>query len=123
MHDPSHRRGHLSRCSGSGGVNGSGGGNGGVSLSRGPLSSGPVQITADDKTVWVVNPDTDSVTAVDARTNRRGPEYQAGDEPRNLAISPDGPVFNNVNVQSCLSVLDITTDAEGKVDDLVRPST
>jgi hypothetical protein len=33
----------------------------------------------------------------------------------NTCASPDGPVRFNVNVQSCLSVLDTTTDAEGTV--------
>jgi YVTN family beta-propeller protein len=100
---------YLVACGGGGGYggDGGGGGNGGASLSRGPLSSGPVQITADDKTVWVVNPDTDSVTAVDAQTNQRGPEYGVGDEPRNLAISPDGAYVFVANAgEDTLSIID-----------------
>jgi hypothetical protein len=29
----------------------------GASLARGPSNSGPIQISADDKTVWVANPE------------------------------------------------------------------
>jgi YVTN family beta-propeller protein len=100
---------YVAACGGGGGYGGGngGGGNGGLSLSRGPLNSGPVQITADDKTVWVVNPDTDTVAAVDAQTHQRGAEYRVGDEPRNLAISPDGNYVFVANAgEDTLSVID-----------------
>jgi YVTN family beta-propeller protein len=105
---------YVAACGGGGGYGGGdgggggGGSGGGVSLSRGPLSSGPVQITADDKTVWVVNPDTDTVTAVDAQAHQRGAEYRVGHEPRNLAVSPDGTYVFVANAgEDTLSVIDV----------------
>ena len=38
----------------------------------------------------------------------------------NTCVSPDGPVRFNVNVQSCLSVLDTTTDAEGDANGVAQ---
>jgi YVTN family beta-propeller protein len=84
----------LVACGGGGG-DGGGGGNDppAPSVSRGPTSSGPIQISPDDKTVWVANPDTNTVALLDVNGDRKGPplaEPAVGEKPRNLAISPDG---------------------------------
>ncbi|MBX3604424.1 MAG: beta-propeller fold lactonase family protein [Piscinibacter sp.] len=79
---------------------------------KGPQSSGPVQISPDDHTVWVVNPGTDTVAAVDVAADRhqRIAEIPVGSEPRNLAISPDGKrvVVANAGADT-LTVIDALT--------------
>ncbi|MGE0315729.1 MAG: beta-propeller fold lactonase family protein [Lautropia sp.] len=57
-----------------------------------PTSSGPLQIAPDDQRVWVVNPETDTVSVVEVArdANRLLQSIPTGREPRNLAISPDG---------------------------------
>src|SRR5437773_8227002 len=61
-----------------------------------PTSSSPITITSDDRFVWVVNPDNDSVSviAVLGDENRKVAEITVGEEPRFLAITPrDHRVF------------------------------
>src|SRR5262245_50117686 len=55
-------------------------------------SSGPIQITSDDRVVWVANPDANSVTAIDVKkdANEKIAEVGVGLEPQNVAISPNG---------------------------------
>jgi YVTN family beta-propeller protein len=107
----------LCACGGGGGYGGeSGGGSGynpgpGTSLARGPTNSGPIQISADDKTVWVANPETDSVSVVNVAGDQKQllAEVSVGKEPRNLAISPDGKrVFVANAGEDTLTVLDAT---------------
>jgi len=56
-----------------------------------PTSSGPIAITSDDRFVWVVNPDNNSVSVINVRddANLKDDEIRVGREPQNLAISPD----------------------------------
>lgn len=63
-----------------------------ASLARGPSSSGPIQLSADDRTLWVANPDTGTVTVtrVAGDQKQRIAEIGVGAEPRNVALSPDG---------------------------------
>ena len=88
------------------------------SLSRGPTSSGPIQISADDKTVWVANPETNSVAVFNVAGDRKEllGEVTVGKEPRNLAISPDGRrVFVANAGEDTLTVLDATTAPYAKL--------
>lgn len=105
----------LAACGGGGG----GGVQGGPSLARGPLNSGPVQVSPDDKLVWVANPGSNSVSVVDVSggNNRKIAEYSVGTEPRNVAISPDGKrVFVANSGENTLSVLSAINGADlGKV--------
>src|SRR6266511_939027 len=52
-------------------------------------SSSPIAITSDDRHVWVVNPDNDSVSVIDVHrdANRKLDEIAVGEGPRFLAIS------------------------------------
>lgn len=108
----------LAACGGGGGGGldaGAGAGGGGnppapaPSLARGPSSSGPIQLSADDKTLWVANPDANSVTAthVDGGKKDRIVEIPVGKEPRNVAVSPDGKrVFIANSGENTLTVID-----------------
>jgi YVTN family beta-propeller protein len=60
--------------------------------SRGATHSGPIAVSPDDHSVWVVNPDNDSVTEIEVEDddNRVVARVSVGDEPQNLAITPDG---------------------------------
>ena len=94
---------------------GGGGGYGGdtpapVVTTRGPINSGPVQVSADDKTVWVANPGANSVSLLDvaADANKLLVEIPVGLEPRNLAISPDGKRVVVANAgEDTLTIIDV----------------
>jgi YVTN family beta-propeller protein len=80
-----------------------------VVTARGPQSSGPVQVSPDDRSVWVANPETGTVTVIDTAgdNHRRLASIAVGAEPRNLALSPDGrrAVVSNAG-SGTLSVID-----------------
>ena len=54
--------------------------------------SGPIAVTPDDHFVWVVNPDNDNVAKIDVSDdeNRVVAHVKVGDQPQNVAITPDG---------------------------------
>ncbi len=56
-----------------------------------PTASGPIAVTSDDRFVWVVNPDNNSVSIINVHddANVKDGEIRVGREPNNLAISPD----------------------------------
>ena len=56
--------------------------------------------------VWSVNPDHDSVTAIDVRRLVKLFEARTGDHPRTLAIAPDGTVWVVNQDDASLSILD-----------------
>ena len=88
------------------------------SLSRGPTNSGPIQISADDRTVWVASPDTNSVAAFNVAGDKKEllADIVVGKEPRNLAISPDGKrVFVANAGENTLTVLDATARPYAKL--------
>lgn len=73
-----------------------------------PTSSGPIAITHDDRFVWVVNPDNNSVSVINVRAdaNVKEDEIRVGREPNNLAISPDGRwVVVSNSVSGTLSII------------------
>ena len=77
----------------------------------GPQNSGPIQLSPDDKTVWVANPETNTVAALNVAGDAKEllAEIPVGKEPRNLAISPDGKrVFVANAGDDTLTVLDAT---------------
>ncbi len=74
----------------------------------GPSHSGPIAVSPDDRSVWVVNPDVNTVTrfAVDGTRLRKVVEIPVGREPRNLAISPNGKyVFVSNTASGTVSVI------------------
>jgi mono/diheme cytochrome c family protein len=54
--------------------------------------SGPIALALDGRTLWVVNPDADSVTRVDTVRGRADPPLPVGREPWSVAVGPDGRV-------------------------------
>jgi YVTN family beta-propeller protein len=80
--------------------------------SGGPTNSGPIAITPDDKQVWAVNPDNASVSVlnVESDANQKVAEIEVGQEPNNLAISPNGRTVYVANtVSGTVSVIDAGT--------------
>ncbi len=78
-----------------------------MSFAAGPVASGSVTITSAGSTVFVVNPDSGSVSAADTRTDEKIGEVFVGDEPRSLSLSPDGQrLFVTNHGSSTLTVLD-----------------
>src|SRR5258707_6522193 len=71
--------------------------------------SSPIAITSDDKFVWVVNRDNDSVSVIKVigDPNLKIAEIPVGKEPRCLAITPDDKkVFVTNMVDGTVSVID-----------------
>lgn len=54
--------------------------------------SGPLALSPDGRTLWVVNPDADSVTAVDTRTLHAGAPVPVGKAPWSVAVTATGTV-------------------------------
>ena len=53
-------------------------------------ASGSIAITPDGTTVFVVNPDSGSVSAIDTASDTKLDEITVGRDPRSLALGPDG---------------------------------
>src|SRR5262245_56682271 len=51
-----------------------------------PRHTSPIQISDDGATVWVANPDSDSVGKIATATNTLTGEYPVGDNPRTIAL-------------------------------------
>jgi YVTN family beta-propeller protein len=60
--------------------------------SSGATSSSPIAVSPDDRFVWVANPDSNSVTEflVQGDANQKAAEIHVGEQPQNLAITPNG---------------------------------
>lgn len=72
--------------------------------------------------VWVVNPDNDSVTVLDAVTRAKLAETPVGKGPRSLAVAPDGRVWVANVEDAALSILDSGTFAVAQTIALARGS-
>jgi YVTN family beta-propeller protein len=74
-----------------------------------PTNSSPIAISHDDRFVWTVNPDNDSVSVLEVGgdVNTKIAEIQVGDEPRCVAITPnDRKVFVTNMASGTVSVID-----------------
>ncbi|MXY16082.1 MAG: PKD domain-containing protein [Acidobacteria bacterium] len=76
-----------------------------------PATSGTVIVTADQTTVWAVNPDADTVTAVGTGAMAKAFERPVGSAPRTLAAAPDGTIWVVNEGSYNISVLDSRTGA------------
>lgn len=82
------------------------------STPNGPTQSSPIAVSPDDKTVWVANPDSDSVSIINVENdaNQKVAEIKVGDEPNNLAISPNGQTVYVANtVSGSVTVINAVT--------------
>jgi DNA-binding beta-propeller fold protein YncE len=70
-----------------------------------PRSSGPLALDAGRNRLWVVNPDTDTVAAIDTTNHTRIFERAVGVNPRTLAQAPDGTLWVVNQGSGTLSVL------------------
>ena len=55
-----------------------------------PTTSSPIALSNDKAFVWVVNPDEDSVSVINAGTDALVFRLTVGDEPQSIALDPDG---------------------------------
>lgn len=70
----------------------------------------PVAVSPLDGTIWVVNPDSGSVTVVDGKTWEKQVEIPVGQEPWSLAVAPDGQlVYVTDRATGTLIVIDAHT--------------
>lgn len=70
-----------------------------------PSVSAPLALSPDGSTLWVVNPDAGSVTAVDTTTLRAAAPRPVGTEPWSIALTPTGDVVVANKASSSLSIL------------------
>ncbi len=84
---------------------------------RAASSSSPIAIAPDGATLWVVNPDADSVTPIDLRSGTAGTPVAVGAEPWAVALTPDGAVVVLNRLGGSLTRL----DANGRRDVDVGP--
>ncbi|MCW0218139.1 MAG: Ig-like domain-containing protein [Prosthecobacter sp.] len=67
--------------------------------------------TTGNARVWVVNPDSDSVTVLDAVTRAKLAETTVGTAPHSVAVAPDGRVWVTNTQSASLSILNSSTFA------------
>ncbi len=70
-----------------------------------PSNSSPLALDATRTTLWVANPDTDTVTRIRASDLVKLGEHPVGDQPENLAVAPDGKIWVANHGSATLSVL------------------
>ncbi len=70
-----------------------------------PTRSSTIVQAMTDRTLWVANPDTDTVTAVDTIALVKRGEYPVGDQPETLAEAPDGTIWVVNHKAANLSIL------------------
>jgi len=71
-----------------------------------PSASSPIALSPDGRTLWVVNPDADSVTPVDTRTLKAGAPIAVGREPWGVAVIASGAVLVLSRAGGSLALLD-----------------
>ncbi|NOT59234.1 MAG: hypothetical protein HOP19_03305 [Acidobacteria bacterium] len=79
----------------------------------GPTQSSPVAVSANGRFVWVANPDTDTVSVIDATNdaNQKVADIAVGDEPNNLALSAGGRAYVANTISGTVSVIDAASRA------------
>jgi len=76
-----------------------------------PAGSSQIIFDAAQNTVWNVNPDNETVAAIDASTFNKKFEVNVGKEPGTLAKAPDGAIWVVVQGEATIKVLDGVTGA------------
>src|SRR5436190_20455920 len=79
-----------------------------------PTYSSPIAISLDDRLIFSVNPDDDSVSVIRPDNNTRITNIPVGDEPRSIALTPDGQYAYVANARgSGVTVIRINDPAWG----------
>ncbi len=88
-----------------------------------PTSSTPIVVSPGDRFVWVVNPDLDTVTQLEITVTGLVERHtvNVGDEPTNLAITPDGKFVYVANTAS--GTVSVIRTKDHRVVDLIRVGT
>ncbi|HET8985090.1 MAG TPA: beta-propeller fold lactonase family protein [Trueperaceae bacterium] len=68
--------------------------------------SGPIALSPDGRSMWVVNPDADSVTRIDTLTLAADAPIAVGDEPWSVAVGTDGSVVVANRAAGSVSLID-----------------
>ncbi|MCB0114205.1 MAG: hypothetical protein KDD84_08940, partial [Caldilineaceae bacterium] len=75
-----------------------------------PSWSAPLALSADEHTLWAVNADAGSITAVDTETETVVAEIAVGQEPVALAVAPDDRAIYVVDAAAgALTIVDART--------------
>lgn len=78
-----------------------------------PSAAAPLALSPDGRTLWVVNPDADSVTAVDTSSLQVAEPVPVGNEPWGVAVTPGGTVVVMNRAEGSLTLL-----SAGRRDDI-----
>ncbi|HZJ10335.1 MAG TPA: beta-propeller fold lactonase family protein [Trueperaceae bacterium] len=70
-----------------------------------PSAAAPLALSPDGRTLWVVNPDADSVTALDTTSLRAAEPIHVGSEPWGVAVTPAGAVVVMNRADGSLTLL------------------
>lgn len=76
-----------------------------------PAGSSQIIFDAEQNTIWNVNPDNETVAAIDAATFNKKFEVSVGKEPSTIAKAPDGAIWVVVQGEATIKVLDAVTGA------------
>ncbi|MDE0001801.1 MAG: hypothetical protein OXQ29_03810, partial [Rhodospirillaceae bacterium] len=88
-----------------------------ASAAIGPVHASTIAVDERSGRAWSVNPDNDTVTAIDVLNLARLFETPVGDNPRTLAPSPDGSVWVVNQDDATITVLDGGTgDVRGRLE-------
>ncbi len=88
-----------------------------ASAAIGPVHASTIAVDERSGRAWSVNPDNDTVTAIDVLNLDRLFEAPVGDNPRTLAPSPDGSVWVVNQDDATITVLDSGTgDVRGSLE-------
>lgn len=80
-----------------------------------PTTSRPLDLSADGTTLWVCNPDADTVTRLNAATLAKLGEHPVGDQPETLALATDGRAWVVNHAAATLTLLAADGSLSGHV--------
>lgn len=92
----------------------------------GPSTSSPIAVSMDDRFVWVVNPDNDSVSVIRVEQDRnvRVAELRVGNEPASVVVAPDRRfVYVTNTVSGTVTVIDGADPTNPTVVDTIEVGT
>jgi YVTN family beta-propeller protein len=86
-----------------------------------PVHTSPIALSSNDALLWVVNPDSNSVTVIRTDRNRVVATLAVGEGPRSIALAPDGRVAYVANALSGdISIIDVESPSPRRFRASVR---